>query len=103
MEELPLPENVFDIKNVGTNKANHEANLIVSRSVQDRFLSEDELYEIKQSFVVIETLWRDISLCSEHIQSSVLGTIHDSLGELGSELFRKHFTVSSKQVTQNLL
>jgi hypothetical protein len=103
MEGLPPPENFLDANIAGTKKTNTETSLIVSSNVKDKYLSEDELYEIKQSFEVIETLWRDISFCAEHIQSSVLATIHDSLGELGSEFFRKHFMVNTKQVTQLLL
>jgi hypothetical protein len=96
------PQKILNTKNPGSHEVNNDSDLILSRNVQHKFLSEDELYEIKQSFEVIETLWRDISLCSESIQSSVLATIHSNLGELGSELFRNHFMISTKQVTQLL-
>ena len=54
-------------------------------------LSEVELHAIKTSFEVIEFLWRDISIGSDHVLLSVLAAIHENLGELGSELFKKHF------------
>ncbi len=105
LEGLPPSENVFETRNDGTFnlKINAEPNRVDSSNVQESILTEDELYEIKQSFDVIETLWRDISLCSEYVQTSLLATIHDNLGELGSELFRKIFMVNTKQVTQLLL
>jgi hypothetical protein len=53
--------------------------------------SEIELHAIKEGFVAIESLWRDISMGTDQVSSSLLTTVHKELGEIGSELFRRIF------------
>jgi hypothetical protein len=53
--------------------------------------SEIELHAIKEGFVAIESLWRDISMGTDQVSSNLLTTIHKELGEIGSELFRRIF------------
>lgn len=83
-------------------------NLAADHFPDGHTLSEVELHSIKSSFEVIEFLWRDIAMGSDHILMSVLSSIHENLGEIGSELFRKHFisrfatTVTSTQVTTTI-
>ena len=58
---------------------------------EEKRLSELELHRIKTGFNAIETVWRDISMGTDQIQSKLLSTIHKELGEIGSELFRRIF------------
>ena len=61
------------------------------------YISEVDRHMIKASFEMIESLWRDISMGSESVASSILGSIHKNLGEFGSELFKKYFMIGTKQ------
>ena len=63
-------------------------------------MSEMELDAIKSAFGAIEGLWRDISMGAEEIQMSLIASIQENIGEIGSELFRKLFVnkISSNQV-----
>jgi hypothetical protein len=54
-------------------------------------LTETELHDIKTSFVAIESLWRDISMGTDNVSVSVLKSVHQQLGEIGSDLFRRVF------------
>ena len=70
--------------------------------MQDNHFSELELLEIKKTFWIIETLWRDISMGSDSIMQSMMTSIHLYLGEIGSELFKRLFmnnTVSQQVMT----
>jgi hypothetical protein len=65
-----------------------------------RPFAEQELLDIKTSFWMIENLWRDLSMGSEYILPSAMTSIHQYLGELGSELFKRLFM--SKFVSQQV-
>ncbi len=60
-------------------------------------LTEDDRDLIKTSFDMVESLWRDISMGSEFVLSSVLASIQENLGEFGSELFKEHFMISNNK------
>jgi hypothetical protein len=64
--------------------------------------TETELHAIKTAFGAIESLWRDISMGSDSISVNVLKSIHQQLGEIGSELFRRIF-LSRGQLLKVLL
>ncbi len=69
----------------------HKVGTIGGNSIENQTLSEIELHSIKTSFEMIENLWRDISMGSDQVLVSVLASIHENLGEIGSELFKRHF------------
>jgi hypothetical protein len=54
---------------------------------EEHIFAEIELYEIKHKFGIIENLWRELSMGTDFILSSVLASVHHYLGEMGSELF----------------
>ena len=60
-------------------------------------LSELERHSIKTSFQIIENLWRDLSSGTDLISMSKLFLIHENLGEIGSELFKKLFLCCPNQ------
>ena len=67
---------------------------------EEHIFAEMDLYEIKNKFEMIERLWRELSMGTDWILASVLASVHNYLGEIGSELFSKLFMNSSvpKQV-----
>ena len=64
--------------------------------------SETELHAIKTGFGAIESLWRDISMGSDKISVTILKSIHQQLGEIGSELFRRIFLCRGQLLQVNL-
>ena len=68
----------------------------VSAQVVDGSLSEQELDEIKQAFKAIHGLWHDVSVGSDTISMSLLSSVHDQLGEIGSEMFSQLFLSRSE-------
>jgi hypothetical protein len=75
----------------GTREIVHKIGSFDGTFTDNQTLSEVELHKIKTSFEMIENLWRDISMGSQYVLASVLASIHENLGEIGSELFKKHF------------
>ena len=53
--------------------------------------SEVEMHAVKTAFGIIEGIWRDMSMGSNHAASSQFVHVHKHLGEIGSELFGKIF------------
>ena len=74
--------------------------MLVRKGTPQEQLTEIELHGVKTAFNLIEGVWRDISMGADHISISVMASIHEHLGEIGSELFGKVFMNSavSKQV-----
>jgi hypothetical protein len=65
-------------------------------SISEEYIfAEIELYEIKHKFGIIENLWRELSMGTDCILSSVLASVHHYLGEVGSELFGTLFMNSN--------
>jgi hypothetical protein len=62
---------------------------------EEHIFAEIELYEIKHKFGIIENLWRELSMGTDCILSSVLASVHHYLGEVGSELFSTLFLNSN--------
>jgi hypothetical protein len=63
--------------------------------------SETELHAIKTAFGAIEFLWRDISMGGDSISVACLKSIHQQLGEIGSELFRRIFLSRGQLIQVN--
>jgi len=70
---------------------------------EEHIFAEIELYEIKHKFGIIENLWRELSMGTDCILSSVLASVHHYLGEVGSELFSTLFMNSNvpKQISKS--
>jgi hypothetical protein len=64
--------------------------------------SETELHAIKTAFCAIESLWRDVSMGTDSISVHVLKSIHQQLGEIGSEFFRRIFLSRGLMMKVNL-
>jgi hypothetical protein len=77
----------------------------MGKKAQDEPLSEIELHAIKTAFNLIESLWRDVSMGADYISFSIMASIHEHLGEIGSELFSKVFMNNdvSKQVSYQFM
>jgi hypothetical protein len=77
-----------------------QASMLMRRGAPQDPLTEIELHSIKTAFNLIEGVWLDVSMGAEYISSSVMASIHEHLGEIGSELFSKVFMNNSvsKQV-----
>ena len=77
-----------------------QASMLMRKGAPQDPLSEIELHSIKTAFNLIEGVWRDVSMGAEYISSSIMASIHEHLGEIGSELFSKVFMNNSvsKQV-----
>jgi hypothetical protein len=77
-----------------------QASMLMRRGAPQDPLTEIELHAIKNSFNLIEGVWLDVSMGADYISSSVMASIHEHLGEIGSELFSKVFmnNAISKQV-----
>ena len=85
-----------------TSKLGNSSRLFPSKSLtmsgkQVQSFSEFQRHSIKTSFQAIEGLWRDLSLGTDLISMSRLSLIHENLGEIGSELFKKLFLADSDQ------
>lgn len=65
-------------------------------SVYSSSFSELELHSIKTAFQTIEGLWRDLSHGAEYVTMSLMASIHQHLGEVGSELFDNLFLSCSE-------
>ena len=58
---------------------------------------ETDRDDIKSNMRTIQNLWRDVSMGSDQISSSLLSSINENIGEIGSDLFRKIFLQKSGQ------
>ena len=74
-----------------------QSNIACIGSVSSPF-SESQLGDVKSSFEAIDLLWKDISLGADSISMSLLSSVHNHLGEIGSELFDQIFL---KDVSKN--
>ena len=57
---------------------------------------ETDRYDIRSNMRIINNLWRDVSMGSDQISLSLLSSINENIGEIGSELFRKIFLQKSQ-------
>lgn len=106
-DELSVPELALpDFRALRPPGVVRQASMIMRKGAAQEPLTEIELHLVKSAFNLIEGVWRDVSMGADHISSSIMASIHDHLGEIGSELFSKVFMNSSvsKQVQErNLL
>ena len=74
-----------------TNKGNYSESADSSEIPGKSPCSELELHIIKTGLTAIDSLWRDVSMGSDYISANLFSAVHQELGEIGSELFRRIF------------
>ena len=87
-------EKARHIKNVKDQTRKRRSSIrysIVDHNAEETPVQEQDRDDIKNGMKIIYNLWRDISLGADQVSTSLLSSICDNIGEIGSELFIKIF------------